>query len=51
LDLVYRKPATHCLRPIPRAPQLSALISLFRGNIIQKVTNSLPEDVGFLVYA
>jgi amino acid transporter/nucleotide-binding universal stress UspA family protein len=38
-------------RVILGAPQRSALINLLRGNVIREVSNSLPEDIGLLVYA
>jgi amino acid transporter len=38
-------------RVILGAPQRSALIKLLRGNVIREVSNSLPEDIGLLVYA
>jgi amino acid transporter/nucleotide-binding universal stress UspA family protein len=38
-------------RVILGAPRRSALINLLRGNVIREVSNSLPEDIGLLVYA
>jgi amino acid transporter len=38
-------------RVILGPPQRSALINLLRGNVIREVSNSLPEDIGLLVYA
>jgi hypothetical protein len=33
------------------APKRNALINLLRGNVIRKVSNSLPEEIDLLVYA
>jgi nucleotide-binding universal stress UspA family protein len=33
------------------APQRNALINMLRGNLIRKVSDSLPEDIHMLVYA
>ncbi len=33
------------------APQRSALVNLLRGNMLRKVSESLPEDIHMLVYA
>jgi amino acid transporter/nucleotide-binding universal stress UspA family protein len=38
-------------RVILGAPQRSALINLLRGNVIQEVSSSLPEEIDLLVYA
>jgi amino acid transporter/nucleotide-binding universal stress UspA family protein len=38
-------------RVILGAPQRSALIALLRGDVIREVSDSLPEDIGLLVYA
>src|SRR5215831_14935709 len=38
-------------RVILGAPHRSALINLLRGNVIREVSNSLPEEIGLLVYA
>src|SRR5438093_618987 len=38
-------------RLILGAPKRSALINLLRGNVIRKVSDSLPEEIDLLVYA
>ena len=48
VDIAATVGASHL---IVGAPQRSALVNLLRGNIIRDISNILPEDIHFLVYA
>jgi hypothetical protein len=46
-----RGPLLGASRVILGTPQRSALVNLFRGNVIRDVSNALPEEIDLLVYA
>jgi amino acid transporter/nucleotide-binding universal stress UspA family protein len=48
VDIAATVGASHL---IVGAPQRSAIVNLLRGNIIRDISNILPEDIHFLVYA